>query len=126
MGILKNLFNALEEVNNIVKPSAIPRGRMKETDKFKGDESPLPNKPGMYRHIDKETGNIDYVGQTDDLRKRQQEHVRNGKLNPDKQKVQFKESKSDATKEDLLKTEQEHIKRHSPSGNTYKGGNGRR
>ena len=74
--------------------SALPSGRMRETDKIKGGDSPLPNSPGMYRHINKETGNVDYVGQTDNLRKRQQEHARTGKLDTDKQYVQYGASKS--------------------------------
>ena len=106
--------------------SALPSGRMRETDKIKGSDSPLPNSPGMYRHINKETGNVDYVGQTDNLRKRQQEHARTGKLDTDKQYVQYGAAKASATKDDLCKTEVDHIARHKPSGNTTKGGNGRR
>lgn len=46
---------------------------------------PHPAKPGVYRHIDKESGNVEYVGQTNNLRKRQQEHVRTGTLYPERQ-----------------------------------------
>lgn len=56
------------------KRSAIPLGRMKKTDQVKGSECPIPNSPGIYRHIDKGTGEVDYVGQTENLRVRQQ-HV---------------------------------------------------
>ncbi len=108
------------------RASALPSGRMKETDKIKGPDSPLPNAPGEYRHRNKSTGEVEYVGQTDNLRKRQQEHARNGKLDTDKQYVQYGEAKSTASKDDLLKTEVDHIARHKPSGNTTKGGNGRR
>lgn len=106
--------------------SALPSGRMRETDKIKGGDSPLPNSPGMYRHKNKKTGSVDYVGQTDNLRKRQQEHARTGKLDTDKQYVQYSAAKADASKDDLCKTEVGHIARHKPSGNTTKGGNGRR
>lgn len=106
--------------------SALPSGRMRETDKIKGGDSPLPHSPGIYRHINKETGDVDYVGQTDDLRRRQQEHARSGKLETDKQYVQYGVAKSSASKDDLCKTEVDHIARHKPSGNTTKGGNGRR
>lgn len=125
MGFFDSLLNTIKGGDE-KKSSVIGRGRMKETDKVKGEESPLPKKPGIYRHVDKKSGEIYYVGQTNDLRKRQQEHVRNGKLNTDKQYVQYKEAKPDATKDDLLKTEKEHIKRHNPSGNAYEGGNGRK
>lgn len=125
MGFLDRVLEATrEQVEK--QSSAIGSGRMKETDRIKGEDSPIPNKPGIYRYVNKEPGNINYVGQTDDLRKRQQEHVRNGKLDPDEQYVQYKEAKPDSTKDDLLRTEKDHIKRHGPSGNTYKGGNGRR
>ena len=106
--------------------SAIPPGRMKETDKIKGKDSRIPQEPGIYRHRNKETDKIDYVGQTNNLRKRQQEHARNGKLNPETQYVQYSSSKKDASKDDLLQTEKDHIARHNPKGNTTKGGNGRR
>lgn len=106
--------------------SALSPGRMRETDKIKGSDSPLPRSPGMYRHINKETHNIDYVGQTDNLRKRQQEHARSGMLDIDKQYVQYGEAKAGVSKDVLCKTEEDHIARHKPSKNTTKGGNGRR
>ncbi|HOE91388.1 MAG TPA: GIY-YIG nuclease family protein [Candidatus Cloacimonadota bacterium] len=106
--------------------SALPPGRMKETDTIKGKDCEIPNTPGAYRHINKETGEVDYVGQTDNLRKRQQEHERNGKLDTKSQTVACKEAKADASKDDLCNTERDHIKRHNPSGNKTKGGNGRR
>lgn len=106
--------------------SSIPPGRMKETDKIKGPESTIPNKRGVYRHIDKETGTINYIGQTDNLRRRQQEHHRTGKLDLSKQKVAYSVCKDEATKDDLLRTEKKQIKRHNPTGNITKGGNGRR
>jgi len=108
------------------KGSCLSSGRMKETDKIKGKDSPLPKEPGMYRHRDKETGSVDYVGTTTDLRKRQQEHERNGKLDTEKQYVQYKTSRSGANQDDLYNTEKSHIARHNPSGNTTVGGNGRR
>lgn len=106
--------------------SALPSGRMKETDKIKGSVSFIPYTAGIYRHRNKSTGEVEYVGQTNNLRKRQQEHARDGKLNIDKQYVQYATAKSTASKDDLCKTEVDHIARHKPYGNTTKGGNGRR
>lgn len=106
--------------------SSLPSGRMRETDKIKGKDSPLPDSPGVYRHRNKETREVDYVGQTDNLRKRTQEHARTGKLDTEKQYVQYGESKSGSSKDNLCKTEKDHIARHKPSGNKTKGGNGRR
>lgn len=137
MSLFGKLFNSLKEtaerqqadyarkVHNATG-SAINPGRMRETDVIKGKDSPLPKEPGIYRHINKQTGKVEYAGQTDNIRKRQQEHAREGKLNTDTQKVQYASAKKDATKDDLCKTERDHISRHKPSGNTYKGGNGRR
>lgn len=133
------LFDVLSGIANFVsdaaeqerskqaqKGSAIPSGRMKSTDKIKGSNSPIPDKPGVYRHKNKETGEVDYVGQTNNLRKRQQEHAREGKLDTNTQYVQYSEAKPDANKDDLCNTEVRHITRHKPTGNTTKGGNGRR
>lgn len=132
MGLFDSLLNAgkavLEqaEKNAEKQKSAISQGRMKQTDKVKGNQSPLPTKPGVYRHVNNETGEIDYVGQTNNLRKRQQEHARAGKLDTNKQSIQFATAKPDATKDQLCETEKAHIAKHNPSGNTTKGGNGRR
>lgn len=106
--------------------SAIPPGRMRQTDTIKGKDCPLPAEPGIYRHVNKKSGEVDYVGQTDNIRKRQQEHAREGNLNPVEQQIVWAQARSDATRESLLQTEKDHIGRHNPSGNTYKGGNGRR
>ena len=108
------------------KQSAISRGRMKKTDQIKGSSSNIPQEPGMYRHVNKQTGEIEYVGQTDNLRVRQQQHARDGKLNPSTQDVHYSIAKSSATKDDLCETEKDHIKRNKPSGNKTKGGNGKR
>ena len=108
------------------RQSSIPSGRMKETDQIKGQNSSIPNTPGMYRHRNKETNEVEYVGQTNDLRTRTQQHARDGKLDTNKQYVQYAEAKSGSSKDDLCQTEVDHIARHKPSGNTTKGGNGRR
>lgn len=93
---------------------------------IKGPECRIPHSPGVYRHIEKETEVVVYVGQSNDLRTRQQQHARTGRFDPTKHVVQYAVARSDATKDDLCRTEQCHIKRHSPTGNKIKGGNGRR
>ncbi len=124
MGLFDFVDKKINETNR--SSSSINPGRMKETDNIKGPNSNLPNSPGMYRHVNKEDGKIEYVGQTKDLRTRQQQHARDGKLNTDKQYVQYSEARAGASKSDLCRTEVDHIARHKPSGNTTKGGNGRR
>lgn len=105
--------------------SALPRGRMRETDKVKGPLSPLPKAPGLYQHINKATREVEYVGQTNNLRTRQQQHANSGRLDTEKQFIRFGVAKDTATKCDLCQTEVHHIAKHSPSGNKTKGGNGR-
>lgn len=106
--------------------SAIGPGRMRQTDIVKGRSSPLPAAAGVYRHTNKETNAIEYVGQTNDLRKRQQEHLRSGKLDTTRQNVLYSVARPGVDKAALCATEVKHIDRHKPSGNTTKGGNGRR
>lgn len=106
--------------------SAIPSGRMKKASYVTGGRSPLPHTPGIYRHVNKKTGKVDYVGQTNDLRRRQQEHRAAGTLNLRQQRIEYKEAKLSASRDDLCNTERKHIARHQPTGNTYRGGNGRR
>jgi hypothetical protein len=99
---------------------------MQKTDVIKGHECRIPREPGAYRHIDKETKTVVYVGQSNDLRVRQQQHARAGRLDTARHVVQYAVARPDATKDDLCRTEQCHIARHNPTGNKTKGGNGRR
>jgi|GEM_PF-2245955 len=129
----KSLFNKI--VERVEKEAATNQkrsnlstnapGRMHKTDIVKGDKSSIPQEPGTYRHRNKETGEIEYVGDTSNLRKRQQEHVRSGKLDTSKQDVEYSVAKSGATREERRQTEKDHISRHNPIGNKTKGGNGR-
>lgn len=116
----------MDRVQRRASSSAISPGRMRETDVIKGKDSTIPSEPGMYRHRNKQTGEIEYIGQTNNLRKRQQEHAREGRYDPRTQYVQYGIAKSGSTKDDLLQTEKNHISRHKPKGNTTAGGNGRR
>ncbi|WP_158301768.1 GIY-YIG nuclease family protein [Paenibacillus mesophilus] len=115
---------AQEQINK--QFSALPPGRMREATIVKGDFCDIPESPGIYRHRNKSDSRIVYVGQTDNLRRRQQQHVSSGKLILDTMYIQYAVIKPEATKDDMLNTEKDHIKRHSPEGNKTKGGNGRR
>lgn len=106
--------------------SAIPSGRMKHSSTVKGKDCIIPNTPGVYRHVDKETGEIGYVGQTNNLKKRQQQHALSGKLNLDTHNIHFSAARANADRDDLCETEKKHIKKHKPSENKTAGGNGRR
>lgn len=103
---------------------SLPPGRMKKTDKIVGPDSTIPGEPGIYRHIDKITKTIIYIGQSLNVRTRQQQHARNGKLDPEKHWVVYTTLK-ELSKTALRYIEKAHIKRHNPPGNLCKGGNGR-
>lgn len=104
--------------------TSLPLGRMKKTDVIKGSSCNIPDKPGIYRHINKITNAIEYIGQSLNVRTRQQQHQRNGKLNTETHWIVYSTLAS-LTKSVLRAIEQNHIKKHNPSGNTCKGGNGR-
>lgn len=102
--------------------SAIPRGRMRVAYEIED----LPSEPGIYRHIDKETKKVIYIGQTNNLRRRNQEHIRDGNLDLNNYKIGYNICKPNVTRDDWCDTEKKHIKKHRPSRNKYRGGNGRR
>lgn len=87
--------------------SSLKLGRMKESDCVKGENCKIPTTPGTYRHVNKETGAIDYVGDAVNLKKRQQEHARNGKLDLDTHKVQYGEAREDSSFAERRRTEQD-------------------
>jgi excinuclease UvrABC nuclease subunit len=84
----------------------------------------LPSEPGLYRHINKKTKKVDYIGQTNNIRRRNQEHRNQGLLND--VIIAWAAAKDDSSRDDLCNTEKKHIKKHRPTRNKYKGGNGRR
>lgn len=57
-------------------------GRPKKYDPSSGKGQKPPATPGEYRIRDDE-GNIVYIGETNDLKRRMQEHIRSGKLKTD-------------------------------------------
>jgi len=122
--VLKSTNNEYRKI--MEERSALKPGRMRESNCVKGDDCSISSKPGIYHHVNRDTGISDYDGETSNLRKRQQEHVRSGKLNTESHYVRYGEAREDSNFAERRRTEQEHIQRHNPSGNTYKGGNGRR
>ena len=92
MNILSSILNIILDDNGDDSKetfSAIPSGRMTETD----DLEDIPHEPGIYRHMDKENNEIDYVGYSNNLNRRQHEHVRDGKYDSFTQKVAYSVSK---------------------------------
>lgn len=78
----------------------------------------------VYRHVNKSTGSVDYVGQSENIRK--QEHVYSNFINTDTHNIEYSVAKSGSSIDNLYSTAKEHVPRYNPSRNRTQGGNGRR
>ena len=85
--------------------------------------SQLPHVAGEYRHRDAK-GNITYIGETNDIRRRSQQHLRSGKLQSD-YSIEYKIADGRSTSRTRREHEQEKIKQHNPVLNKSVGGEGR-
>ena len=85
--------------------------------------SELPHAAGEYRHRDS-AGNITYIGETNDINRRTQQHLRSGKLQSD-YSVEYKLADGRSTSRTRREHEQEKIKQHNPLLNKSVGGEGR-
>lgn len=87
-----------------------------------------PHKAGEYRVRDSSTNQITYVGETNDLKRRMNEHVRTGKCRTGKNAdtFEYKEADGRSTSNTRRVHEQQKIKQHNPPLNKSKGGEGRR
>lgn len=86
-----------------------------------------PAKPGEYRIRD-EDGNIIYVGETNNLARRTQEHIRSGKLPTGEDgegAIDYMEADGRSTSRTRRAHEQQSIAKHHPPLNKSKGGEGR-
>ncbi len=83
-----------------------------------------PKIPGEYRILDK-NGNIKYIGETNNLKRRTQEHQRRGEIE-EGDKVLWKKADPLSTSEERRKHEKKKIKQHQPYENMSKGGEGRK
>lgn len=85
-----------------------------------------PDRPGIYRFVRKDTGEVTYVGEASNLRKRKYQHTHNGFFEPDDEYFEWQvadgRSNSD-TRRDIERTK---IKEHNPEKNRDRGGSGRR
>jgi len=115
------LFGQRENVR-VRSSSAIGRGRMRAT----SEPDDVPQAGGVYRHVYKRSRKVVYVGKSsNDLHRRQQEHVRSGRLNLKTMRIEFSPVSPTASETDLCRTERAHIERYRPRGNKHPGGNGR-
>ncbi len=117
------LHETLTEATPAIKSqSALPRGRMRKSDDIKK----LPEAMGIYRIKHRKTGLIEYIGQTNNLKRRAREHERDGRYKSIVHTIEYGIASKNTTRDDLLKTEKKHIKKHKPKQNKTIGGNGRR
>jgi len=83
----------------------------------------LPHAAGEYRHRNAE-GEITYIGETNDIRRRSREHLHTGKLK-ETDSVEYKLADGRSTSRTRRIHEQEKIRQHNPSLNRSVGGEGR-
>ena len=112
------------EINSerMVKMGIYKPGRPFKYESGKNDDKP-PLYPGEYRIRDSE-GDIKYVGETSDLRRRLNQHIRSGKLS-EGDSFEYKIADGRSTSKTRRAHEQEKIKQHNPTDNKSKGGEGR-
>ena len=128
MSVLKsvaNIINTIFSEDTIQQQTsrfALNKGRMRTAKEI----SNLPSQPGIYRFVNKVTGTVDYVGQTNNIKRRIGEHKRSGNLDSAIHNIIYGIAKADATRDALCFTEKHHIKKHRPVKNKTQGGNGRR
>ena len=86
-----------------------------------------PRSPGLYRWVDKGTEHIDYVGETNDLRRRHYEHVRSSSpFSGESHHFEWKRADGRSTSRTRRQIEKEKIAKHHPPLNSNSGGGGRR
>lgn len=84
-----------------------------------------PSQPGEYRIRDS-AGAIAYVGETCDLNRRMQQHIRSGKLSHrDSSTFEYKVADSHSTSAQRRAHERQKIREHQPYLNRSGGGEGR-
>lgn len=83
--------------------------------------------PGTYRYVNKRTGKVDYVGQSDNLRRRYQQHLRGDQpaFDPHTHHFDWQAQISGGTEERLQKEKDQYLD-HKPPMNRRKGGGGRK
>lgn len=98
-------------------------GRPKKYDPFVQAGQRPPHLPGEYRIRDG-SGELIYIGETNDLFRRMQEHIRRGKLQ-NGGTIEFQAADGRSTSRTRREHERAKIAQHSPALNRSGGGEGR-
>lgn len=86
-----------------------------------------PEKPGEYRFRNKETNEIDYIGETSNLKRRLQQHERSDKpVSRDTHYFEYKVADGRFSVDKRREHETEKIEEHQPRLNQRAGGGGRK
>ena len=104
-------------------------GRPVEYSPFENDPAKKPpHKKGEYRIVCKESHgkrSVEYIGVSNDLKRRMNEHIKSGKLNSSEQLFAYKVADGRASQTRLNDHERKKIKEHTPPLNKRAGGAGR-
>jgi len=85
-----------------------------------------PQVPGEYRWRDKKTGEIEYVGETNNLARRKVEHIKSDKpVSDDTHQFEWKKADENSTSATRREHERQKIEQHDPVLNQRAGGGGR-
>ena len=98
-------------------------GRPKKYRQSDSKDKKPPQKPGEYRIRNKE-GNVAYVGETNNIQRRMEEHRRSGKLGKD-ETFEYKVADGRSTSATRREHERKKIEQHKPERNQRAGGGGR-
>ena len=107
--------------------STYKSGRPTKYNPSTGKGTKPPTKPGEYRIRD-DNGTITYIGETNNLARRTNEHLRSGKLpsgNNCNSTIEYKVADGRSTSKTRRQHEQSKIAQHQPELNKSKGGEGR-
>lgn len=86
-----------------------------------------PSKPGEYKAVNKKTGEVKYVGTTNNLKRRIEEHKRSGDLTGlSRCDIKWKQADGRFSPEARYDHEKKTIERLNPQLNKRAGGGGRR
>jgi len=85
---------------------------------------PPPAAKGEYRIVNTETGEIGYIGQTNNLQRRKREHERSRPELADTHRFEWKTAHETATSQDLKEHERKKIRQKKPPFNKRAGGGG--
>lgn len=85
----------------------------------------VPKAKGEYRIINGNTREVMYVGVSNDLRRREREHERTGKINSENNVFAYKVADGRASQSRINNHERSKIEQHDPPLNQRAGGAGR-